>query len=309
MSPKGTFWNARKAVISIVVSLVLAIVTLAVWHIASVHYRTAQLDFEPFPATTLSNHPETVGIAGLANVSFVSRSGNKILGWYTPASNRAAIILAHGTNADRTALLPELRFLTAAGFGVLSIDWPGDGGSEGEIHWDQHERNALTAAVDWLLTRDDIDAARIGAFGFSMGAYVTAQVASYDQRISAIALAAAPTDFAEYTLWDNRRYGWLSQFPAMQAVRAAKMPLNELRAIDVVKKISPRPLLVIGGDVDGTVPEWMTRKLFAAAGQPKSLWIVHGAGHGNYSITAPDAYKAQLLEFFSRSLTPLNAPE
>jgi dipeptidyl aminopeptidase/acylaminoacyl peptidase len=245
----------------------------------------------------------------LTSVSFVSGSGNKILGWYAPPSNKAAIILAHGTNADRTALLPELRFLTAAGFGVLSIDWPGDGGSEGEVHWDQHERNALTSAVDWLLTRDDVDPSKIGAFGFSMGGYITAQVASYDRRISAVALAAAPTDFAEYTQWDNRAWGWLSEFPAMQAVRAAKMPLTELRAIDVVQKISPRPLLIIGGDADATIPEWMTRKLFAAAGEPKSLWIAHGAGHGNYSITAPDAYKAQVLEFFSRNLAPMNAPE
>jgi fermentation-respiration switch protein FrsA (DUF1100 family) len=76
----------------------------------------------------------------------------------------------------------------------------------------------------------------------------------------------------------------------------------ELRPVDVVSGISPRPLLVLGGDKDQIVPVAMTRKLFAAARNPKLLWIVPGAAHGGYAQTAPVEYRARLVEFFTRNL-------
>jgi dipeptidyl aminopeptidase/acylaminoacyl peptidase len=300
MNSNGTFRLALKAIAAISVALILA----AVLRIVIFHYRDASEDFAPWPGTPILQHPETVGVAGLNNVSFVAKTGNKVLAWYVPSRNRAAIVISHGTNADRSALLPELRFLANAGFGVLAIDWPGDGGSEGEIHWGENERQTLTAAIDWLMARDDVDNSKIGVFGFSMGGYITAQVASSDTRISAVALAAAPTDFVEYTRWDNRRWGWLSQYSALLAVRAAKMPTAELLPVEVIQHVAPRPLLIIGGDADATIPEFMTRKLFAAAKEPKQLWIVHGAGHGNYVEVAPQEYQNQLVGFFLKSLTP-----
>ena len=300
MNSNGTFRRASK----VIAAISLALVLVAVLRIVIYHYRDASEDFEPWPGTPILEHPENTGVAGLSNVSFVAKTGNNVRAWYVPSRNRAAIVISHGTNADRSALLPELRFLANAGFGVLAIDWPGDGGSEGEIHWDEHERQTLTAAIDWLIARDDIDKSKIGAFGFSMGGYITAQVASFDTRISAVALAAAPTDFAEYTRWDNRSWGWLSQYPAMLAVRAAKMPIADLRPIDVIEHVSPRPILILGGDADPTIPEFMTRKLFAAAKEPKELWIVHGAGHGNYVQIAPQEYQNQLVGFFLKTLSP-----
>jgi uncharacterized protein len=300
MNSNGTIRLVLKAVAAISLTLVLA----AVLRIVIFHYRDASEDFALWPGTPILENPESTGIAGLSNVSFLAKTGNKVLAWYVPSRNRAAIVISHGTNADRSALLPELRFLANAGFGVLAIDWPGDGGSEGEIHWDEHERQTLTAAIDWLIAREDIDKSKIGAFGFSMGGFITAQVVSSDTRISAVALAATPTDFAEYTRWDNRKWGWLSQYPAMLAVHAAKMPFTELRPIDVIQQISPRPLLILGGDADLTIPEFMTRKLFAAAKEPKELWIVHGAGHGNYVQIAPQEYQNRLVGFFLKTLSP-----
>jgi uncharacterized protein len=298
MIAKGTSRLISRALAGVLLAIALA----AMLHVVLAHYRIAKTDFEPWPGTSALSHPESVGIAGLANVSFRSKTGNKIVAWYVPSHNKAAVILAHGTNADRSAMLPELRFLSNAGFGVLAFDWPGDGGSEGDIHWGESERQTLTAAVDWLMSREDIDKGKIGAFGFSMGGYITAQVASLDERISAVTLAAAPPDFVEYTQWVNRRWGWVSTYPAMVAVRASGMPVAELRPIEVIQNISPRPLLILGGDLDPVIPEFMTRSLYTAAKEPKSLWIAPGAGHGNYAEVNPVAYQKRLVEFFSKAL-------
>ena len=50
------------------------------------------------------------------------------------------------------------------------------------------------------------------------------------------------------------------------------------------------------------VPPRTCRQLFAAAGEPKELWIVPGAGHAGFAEVAPRAYAQHLIEFFSRAL-------
>ena len=66
----------------------------------------------------------------------------------------------------------------------------------------------------------------------------------------------------------------------------------------VVGKIAPRPLLLIGGVEDQLVPSWMTQRLFAAAHEPKAIWLVPKAGHGGYAEAAPVEYPERLLKFF-----------
>jgi fermentation-respiration switch protein FrsA (DUF1100 family) len=44
------------------------------------------------------------------------------------------------------------------------------------------------------------------------------------------------------------------------------------------------PVLIIGGDQDRIVPIEQTRRLFDAAGHPKSLLIIKGADHNDQSL-------------------------
>jgi hypothetical protein len=43
----------------------------------------------------------------------------------------------------------------------------------------------------------------------------------------------------------------------------------------------------------------MTERLYEFARKPKSLWLVSGAGHGEYAAVAPVEYGRRLVEFFS----------
>lgn len=266
------------------------------------HYRMALVDFEPTPPSQLVQHPGQAGVAGLQQVWLRSANGLRLAAWYVPSKNRAAVVVAHGTNADRSSMLPEIKILAAAGFGVLAVDWPGDGGSEGTVHWGPAERQTITAAVDWLGQRSDIDAGRIGGLGFSMGGYIMAQAAAVDPRLRAVVLAAAPEDFAEYVRWGHRRWGWFSQFPALLAVRRTGLALGEMQPRAVVGMISPRPVMIIGGGADPVIPPAMVRELYAAARQPKTLWIVPGAPHGQYDSVAPLDYPQRLVGFFGQLL-------
>ena len=79
---------------------------------------------------------------------------------------------------------------------------------------------------------------------------------------------------------------------------AARFPTLE-RAI---RRIAPRPLLMIHGSADTYIKPEMGRKLFGKAGKPKEFWLVDGAKH-NQSITyAPEEYKKRILSFFEKHL-------
>ena len=269
--------------------------------LAAKSFWNERADYVRTPPAAISRHPERTGIEGLAEISFPGADGGRVAGWYAPSRNRAAIVLVHGTGAERSSLLFETGFLAQAGFGVLAVDVPGQGASEGRTRWGVPERHAITAAVDWLRARDEVDPQRIGGFGFSMGAYVLTQAAALDQRLRAVALVASPDDVVEHNWLATARWGLLTQVPCHLALRAYGQSLD-LRPKDVIGLIAPRAVLIVGGVLDPLVPEFIARRLFSAAGSPKELWLVPRAHHADFAQTAGPEYRNRLTGFFDRKL-------
>jgi pimeloyl-ACP methyl ester carboxylesterase len=224
-----------------------------------------------------------------------------VAGWYAPSRNRAAIILVHGTGAERSSLLFETGFLSQAGFGVLAVDLPGQGASEGRTRWGVPERHAISAAVDWLRARGEVDPERIGGCGFSMGAYVLTQAAVLDRRLRAVALVSSPNEVVEHNWLATAKWGLLTQVPCYLALRAYGQSLD-LPPKCVIGSIAPRAVLIVGGDLDPLVPAFMARQLYSAAGPPKELWLVPRAHHTDFAQIAGPEYRNRLTGFFDRTL-------
>jgi len=287
--------------------LVLTVSCLIAADIASRNYDAAADMLATAPKSTLIGHPELTGVANLEEVTFRAADGTRIAGWYAPSMNRGAVVITHGTNADRSSMLPEVRVLSAAGYGVLAFDWPGLGDSGGHILWGADAGQALVAALDWLSRRPDVDPRRIGGLGFSMGGFIMARVAATDLRLRALVLEGTPSSFDDYLRVHNRHWGLLSEWPARWALRHSGLLHPALDPERLLSAIAPRPILLIGGTADGEIPELLVRKNYEAAGAPKELWIVPNADHGNYVAVAPSEYPRQLIDFFAAELLRANS--
>jgi uncharacterized protein len=269
--------------------------------VAAKSFWNQRADYVRTPPPTISRHPERTGIEGLAEISFSSTDGRRVAGWYAPSRNRAAIVLVHGTAAERSSLLFETGFLSQAGFGVLAVDLPGQGASEGRTRWGVPERHAISAAVDWLRAHGDVDPQRIGGFGFSMGGYVMTQAAVLDRRLRAVALVSSPNDVVEQNWLATAKWGLLSQVPCYLALRAYGQSLDLLPK-NVIGSIAPRAVLIVGGELDALVPAFMAQQLFSAAGSPKELWLIPRAHHADFAQIAGPEYRNRLAGFFAGAL-------
>lgn len=241
--------------------------------------------------------------AHLEPVTF-DAAGASIRGWYVPGP-KGTIILVHGSVADRTQLVPEARALLAAGYGVLLYDEPGAGESTGSVTFGAAERAALDAAAAWVTHRaPDRD---VGAYGFSQGAYILAQAAVHLPAVRALVLAGPVGDLGEQTDYTFRRYGAISRWSARLARERAGWVPSDPAPLAVIGRLR-RPVFIVSGGADREVPPDHAARLFAAASEPKSWWVVPGAGHGDYAAVAPAEYARRLSAFYDAALAPPSLP-
>lgn len=250
--------------------------------------------------------------ATVEEVTFRTEDGLTLQGWYLtpppPARPRDAIVVCHGFAMNRGELLDLARGLRDRGHAVLLFDFRAHGGSEGARSTiGVREADDICAALAFLRARPELAGRRIGAAGISMGAAATLLAAA---RFPAIEAVVADSSFA--TLHDIAASGLrllyrLPAFPfAALTVRfgelftRTRIRLN--RPIDAVGAIAPRPLLLIHAAADQLIPVADAHALYAAAGEPKELWIVPGLPHAYTFIDRPDEYVRRLDAFFTRAL-------
>jgi dienelactone hydrolase len=241
----------------------------------------------------------------LQDVSFRTTDGLLIRGWYGASQNGAAVALLHGWADTRAGMLPEAEMLATAGFGVLLFDWRAHGESEGtHTTWGADEQRDLEAAVTWL--GQEHSGLQIGALGFSMGGMTLVEEASHDRRLRAIALEGMYPSLEDVAYQMESRFGFLTGFPSIWAMRVFGPPLDSVRPVDRLCSLSPRPVLLVYGTEEQAARYDLTRRIFDAACEPKELWMVAHAVHGQYARADADGLKTKLVGFFSRAL---GAPE
>ncbi len=245
-------------------------------------------------------------------VTFLSRDGTKLAGWFVPAGGAPSpgIVLSHGHGRSRSELLPHANFLHQAGYAVLVFDYRHRGESEGtEVTMGLREQDDLQGAIDHIVVQPEVDARHIGVAGLSMGSVVALLVAARDERIRTI-VAECPYSAADAIMTRALEHFYhLPRFPFAVAAkwlieRRLGQSIDVADAIDVIRRIAPRPIFLIADEEDAVLGPEETRHLYDAAREPKRFWHVPGAGHSRGWQAAPHEYERRVLEFFDETLRP-----
>jgi fermentation-respiration switch protein FrsA (DUF1100 family) len=79
------------------------------------------------------------------------------------------------------------------------------------------------------------------------------------------------------------------------------IPLGSLAPVEAIRRLDSPVLLISGAEDRHTLVD-EARRLYAAANEPRQLWLVEGAAHEDLHAFAPAAYEAQVLGFLRQHL-------
>jgi uncharacterized protein len=277
-------------------------------YLAYVAVRGSRLLIEPEvrPFVPDPGAPSSPGDLGLEyeDVRFTTQDGVTLSAWFLPAARetRTAVIVLHGFSGNR---LPELAAFVPwlqERHNVLQFDFRGHGESgPGHITLGAHERQDVAAGVRFLEARG---LGPIALFGISMGA-ATAIVSAPALPVAAV-VADAPFAQLHHPVANRmREVGYpLADVGARAIVAGAALRTRtRLRdPIDVVSSIAPRPLLIISPAEDRLIHAEQSERLYRRAREPKEIFRVAGAGHGEAYAVDPDGYQSAVLGFLERHL-------
>lgn len=200
-----------------------------------------------------------------------------------------ALVICHGfpagigggANSART--YPELadRLANEMGWAALCFTYRGCGTSEGNFSVGAWLRDTLAAFAE---VRDNPRVEGVWAAGFGTGGALSICAAAADPTIRGVAALGSPADFDD---WASHPRRLLDHAREQSAITDAAFPesfeqwareLREIRAVACAAELAPRPLLVVHGADDDSVPVFDARVTSDAHGQA-DLRIIQGAGH------------------------------
>jgi dienelactone hydrolase len=132
-------------------------------------------------------------------------------------------------------------------------------------------------AIDFLVSRPEIDSNRIAMTGTSLGSIVAALTVAVEPRIRSAAFMLGGVDLA-HVLWHSSRVvsqrdGMRSRGYTEEKLRATLIGIEPLTYL---KNRAPFPALIIGGKYDTVMPPEDTRKLKDAIPDSHIIWLDTG---------------------------------
>ncbi len=231
--------------------------------------------------------------------TFQSEKDEKVFGVIVkpPATigKRPVVIALHGTGGKKEDMLPFLSKMADRGFMGISIDGRLHGqrckAGTGSVEYQQAIFNAwqtsgksghpffydtvwdIMRLIDYLQTRDDVDASKICLYGISKGGIEAYLAAAADPRIAAVVPGIAMQSFD----WALKNNAWQSRISTIQPAFDLALKESTIKQPDaaivkafydrvvpgitdlfdgpsIVKSIAPRPMLLINGQLDDRTP-------------------------------------------------------
>lgn len=221
-----------------------------------------------FPRSLIGTPPavDEMNIPGLEKI-WIDTSYGKVETWFMPpvtgheAGPAPAVIFAHG-NAELIDFWPdELKKFTNLGIGVLLVEYPGYGRSEGTPS-QKSITEAIVAAYDALIKHELVDPSRIILFGRSVGGGAVCRLAKERPSVALILMS---------TFISARSF-------ASKYLAPGFLILDPFDNLAVVRSYS-EPVLVIHGKYDDIIPFTHGTALCKAA--QRGQMLAYDCGHND----------------------------
>jgi pimeloyl-ACP methyl ester carboxylesterase len=246
-------------------------------------------------------------------ISF-SSGGVAVRGWFIGSAFEsgpaATIVLAHGWSGNAADMLPAARALHDAGFAVALYDARGHGtsGKDGPITIRKFAED-IRACLDHLGTRSDIDPARVGLLGHSLGGAGAILAAAADARLRAVVSCSAFTDPRTISEDFLRRlhvpvwpFLWLMCRFIEHWLGMTMDEASPQRWIGQIKV----PVLLLHGEHDRFIPSAHMKALYAAADRDRArMRSLPNRRHAD--VTTDVTCGEEIVAFFGKNLTPRRA--
>ncbi len=242
----------------------------------------------------------------VTSISLPSESGVNVAGWHIFAeSSQGTVVLLHAKHGTRRSMLGRARLLYAAGYSIVMIDLQGHGESIGQqITYGHLERHDAQAAVEFA--RQAHPDEPVAVLGVSLGG--AAALLASPLGIDALILESVFPDITDAV--HNRvalNLGFLAFIPTqlllVQLRPRLGLAVSDLRPIEYLPQVNC-PILIISGIEDRRTKAAETEQMFAAAKQPKELWLVPDASHVDLHRASPEEYETRVLGFLDRHIQP-----
>jgi fermentation-respiration switch protein FrsA (DUF1100 family) len=282
----------RKKKILLALGLLLLAGLALIWTIGTSLIAAHRVQVGPAPTEW---HAQTIQLA--------SSSGATLSGWWIPGEpHQGAVILLHGVRSTRAGVSNRVPFLHAQGCSVLLFDLQAHGESRGE-HITYGKLESLDAAAAVAFVRTNAPGERIAVIGTSLGG-AAALLAEPPLNVDALVLESVFPTLQQAT--EDRlaiRFGWTGKFLAplltWQLRPRLGIGVDELKPIEHARS-NTIPKLFIAGTTDQHTTLAESKALFAAAAEPKELWLVEGAHHTDMYGFGPAEYEQRVGAFLNK---------
>jgi 2,6-dihydroxypseudooxynicotine hydrolase len=210
------------------------------------------------------------------------------------------VVMCMGLDSTKEEMDSNESVFLARGMATLTFDGPGQGEGEYDFAIRGDYEVAVKAVLDYVGNRGDIDAARVGLWGVSLGGYFAPRAAAFDKRIKACIALSGPFEWVEYfdrlpeLTRDTFRVRSGSRTEAEARERAATLTLK-----NVARNIAC-PLFVVAGKQDGIVPWQEGERLAAAASGPVVRCFLDDGNH--VANNRAYRYRSQSADWMSQCL-------
>jgi alpha-beta hydrolase superfamily lysophospholipase len=254
--------------------------------------------------------------------------GAALTAYFVPAigaTGRAPVVLlSDGLDGTKEEMFYVARALSLRGIACLAFDGPGQGATLRLHHLAaRHDSEVAVATLcDYLETRDDVDASRIGLLAASMGGYYAPRAAAFEKRVKACVAWAAIYDY--YACW-QRRTGYTPETGVASMGRstalgttgkhflrimgvadwdAAFRKLEKFRLKGVASQIAC-DILLVQGEHDRQTPLSEAEMLFDEIGSKNKelrVYREHEGGAAHVQLDRPEPAVSRICDWFADRL-------